>query len=212
LPGKEDEGTPNDNAPKQPIKKQGVRLSFTFDNDKPEQIVDASGYGNHGIPSGNLKPDKGQNNEPAKRFDGNGYIDLKKTQSLVFAGLAWTTDTVFKSDKPDGVIISVGGMSQGYSLRLENGKLVAGVSVNGSREEITSPEKVEGWTKASVKFTSDKKIELYVNDKKVAEKQLQSLVTKEPNFAYRIGATSDAKSNYPPFNGIISSIKLTAEK
>jgi arylsulfatase A-like enzyme len=194
------------------VKEPGVRLEFTFEKDSNVRIVDSSGKGNHGTVHGKLDVAKGKNGEPAKRFDGNSFIDLKKTPSLVFANLAWTTEVVFNSDKPDGVIIAVGGQSQGYSLRLEDSKLIFTTTVNNEQYQISSTEKAIGWVKAKAQFTSGKKFILFVDDKQVAEKQLSSLVPREPNIAYRVGADSDNQSKLPAFSGVISLIKLTAEK
>ncbi|MDR3181711.1 MAG: sulfatase-like hydrolase/transferase [Planctomycetaceae bacterium] len=207
LPGSEEEASPKINTV---INEPGIRLALTFEKDTAEQITDSSGKGNHGIPHGNLTADKGQAGEAAKRFDGNSFIELKKTPSLVFAGIPWLTEVVFKSDKPDGVIFAVGGKSQGYSLRLEDGKLVFAVTVDKERVQIASPEPVSGWVKAAAQFTEDKKFILSVDGKQVAEKQLLSLVEREPNIAYRIGADSDTETNVPAFTGVISSVKVTA--
>ena len=130
---------------------------------------------------------------------------------LVFAGLPWTTEVVFQSEQPDGVLIAVGGKSQGYSLQIENGKLVLTVTVNNERYRIASQEPVSGWVKATAQFTEDKKIVLLIHDQTVAEKQLSSLVPREPNIAYRIGADSDGQSTLPGFRGTISLVRLTAE-
>ncbi|MDR3232379.1 MAG: sulfatase-like hydrolase/transferase [Planctomycetaceae bacterium] len=207
LPEKENESGTKINTV---IKEPGIRLEFTFEKDNTEQITDSSGQGNHGIPHGKLTGGQGQNGEPAKRFDGNSFIELKKTPSLVFAGLPWLTEVVFKSDKPDGVLVAVGGKSQGYSLRLDGGKLVFTVTVDNERFQIVSPEPVSDWVKAAAQFTADKKFILFVDGKPVAEKQLVSLVEREPNFAYRIGADSDGEAASSAFTGVISSIKLTA--
>ncbi|MDR2755492.1 MAG: sulfatase-like hydrolase/transferase, partial [Planctomycetaceae bacterium] len=193
------------------IKESGNRLIFTFEKDTDKQIVDSSGKENHGIPHGNFVVDKGQNGEAAKYFDGKSFIELKKTPTLVFAEIAWTTEIVFKSDKPDGVILSVGGKSQGYSIRLENGILIFSVTIDGERYQVVTPEVVSGWVRVSGQFTPDKKLVLSVNNKIVAEKKLPSFVTIEPNFGYRIGKDSDNESTFPAFIGLISSVKLIAD-
>lgn len=194
------------------VKEPGNRLIFTFEQDTDKQIVDSSGKENHGIPYGNLVTSKGQNGEAVKYFDGKSFIELKKTPTLVFAEIPWTTEIVFKSDKPDGVILAVGGKSQGYSIRLEKGILIFNVTIDRERYQVVSPDAASGWVKVSGQFTADKKLVLSVNNKIVAEQKLPSFVTKEPNFGYRIGKDSDGESILPAFTGFISSVKLIADK
>ena len=204
LPGAEDDAFP----PIMVVDKPECRLAFVFDKDTTATINDSSGKGNHGSIVGTLVAVNGQNGEPAKRFDGKSWINLKKEPALNFANTPWTTEVVFNADEPNGVIIAVGGATQGYSLRLDEGKLVYSVTIQNTSREIAMQRSVSGWCKATVLLTADKKMVLYVGNRKVGEKKLPSLIPVEPNHAYRIGADSDGAKKSPNFVGVISSVKL----
>ena len=184
------------------------RLTYAFDKDSADVINDASGYGNHGSPVGKPVSDKGQNGEPAKRFDGKSWISLKKKTALNLANTPWTAEVVFKADEPNGVLVSVGGELQGYSLRLKEGKLVYTVTINRVAQTIAAEQPVSGWCKATAQLTADKKMVLYVGDRKVGERKLPSLIPAQPHNAYRIGSDSDVTKTPSNFVGVISSVKL----
>jgi len=184
------------------------QLTFTFDNDGASQIRDSSGKGNHGTPVGRLVAAVGENGEPAKRFDGRSWINLGRTPSLNFAFTPWTTEVIFRADEPDGVLISVGGATNGYSLRLEEGRLIYTVTIDGRSREIATQRPVSGWNKATMLLTADRRMILYVGNRRVGERSLPSLIPLQPNHAYRIGGNTDTAKNLPNFVGVISSVKL----
>jgi len=204
-----DSGLPEDENAPVVVDKPDNRLTFTFDKDEAAVIRDSSGKGNHGSTTGTLVADKGENGEPAKRFDGKSWITLKKTPALNLAKMPWTTEVVFKADEPNGVLIAVGGAIQGYSLRLEDDKLIYTVTVgNSTTREVVLQRPISGWCKATALLTADRKMVLYVNDRKIGEKNLPSLIPAQPNNAYRIGADSDGTKKSAHFVGVISSVKL----
>jgi len=190
------------------IDKPECRLAFTFDRDTAASIRDSSGKENHGSPVGTLVADTGPNGEVAKRFDGKSWITLKRTPTLNLANTPWTTEVVFKADGPDGVLVAVGGATQGYSLRLEEGRLIYTVTMRNNSHEIVVRRPISGWCKATALLTADKKMVLYVDNRKVGERSLSSLIPEQPNNAYRIGGDSDGTKNTPNFVGVISSVKL----
>ena len=202
LPGAEDEALVVD--------KPECRLAFVFDKDAAMSVNDSSGKENHGSVVGTLVPDKGQNGEPAKRFDGKSWINVKKTPALNIAKMPWTTEVVFKADEPSGVLIAVGGATQGYSLRLDEGKLVYTVTIRNESKDIAMQRPISGWNSVTALLTADKKMVLYVGRRKVSEKKLPSLIPGEPNHAFRIGADSDTSKKAPNFVGVISSVKLSS--
>ena len=208
-----DLGLPGDDEKTISVDKPECRLEFTFKNDNSLKITDSSGKGNHGTAQGTT-PTKGPDSEPALHFEGKSHIDVKKAPSLVFANIPWTTEIVFKADAPDGTLISVGGASQGYSIGLEDGKVVFAVTVDNETKKIAMQKPVSDWTKSdwckvTAVFTSDKKMVLYFDKRKVTELKLPSLIPVEPNIAWRIGGPSDPQSGLPWFTGTISSVRLS---
>ncbi len=188
------------------MEKPETRLDFTFDHDEGTKIVDSSGKENNGTANGTTA--ETVDGKPARRFDGKGFIDVKKSPSLVFARTPWTTEIVFQSEQPSGVLLAVGASAQGYSVELDKNRLVFSATVSGEIWRIISPEPVEGICKATAFFTADKKMILYQNGKKVGEQQLPMLVPSEPMVPWRIGAMTE--SGKSPFTGLIYSAKLSA--
>ncbi len=191
------------------VDKPESRLEFLFKKDAGTSVEDSSGKGNHGIGKG-IMFEKATDGALRCRFDGKSWIDVKKSPSLNFAKMPWTTEVVFKADAPDGVLISVGGDSYGYSLRLDGGKLVFTTTIDAESYRIVMQKPVDGQCKATALFTADRKMVLYVGSRKVGERKLVSLVPMTPNIAWRIGAPADVKSDLSPFTGLIDSVKLSA--
>ncbi|MDR1962408.1 MAG: sulfatase-like hydrolase/transferase [Planctomycetaceae bacterium] len=204
-----DTGLPVDENRVLEISDPGFRLIFDFKTDNGTKINDSSGKENHGISHGTVL-DQGENNQPARRFDGKSFIDIKKSPALNVAKIPWTTEIVFKPESPDGVLIGLGGPSQGYTLGLEDGRLIFTAVVDGESYKIATKNKVEGWNKVTALFTANRTMALYLGKRKVGEKKLPSLIPKDPNFAWRIGSSSDKETNGTGFVGLISSVQLSA--
>ena len=183
------------------VEQPECRLAFAFENDSDRKITDSSGKGNHGTPQGATVK--------SGRFDGKSWIDMQKSASLAFARTPWTTEVEFEAKAPDGILVSVGAESQGYSVALEKGKLVFSATIDGDPWRVTSPEPIVGRCKAMAVFTSENKMVLYVDGKKVAENKMPYLVPSEPAVAWRIGAYSNSETDRT-FNGVIFSVKLFA--
>jgi arylsulfatase A-like enzyme len=186
-----------------------LRLMLDFTKDEKNTIRDSSGKGNDGTNRGTVI-EQGQNNQPARRFDGKSIITLKKTPSLDPAKLPWTTEIVFKSDNPNGLLIAVGGESHGYSLLLEEGKPVFRITVAGDTQRLVSRKTVDGWCTLTAIFTTDKKMLLFMDGQLVGERNVPSLISTTPNHTFRIGADSYAPPIAPGFTGVMDSVKLYA--
>ena len=107
-------------------------LDYRFDKDEGDNVVDASGKGNSGRAK-NVALTEGREGRKARRFEGQGCIDVPKSPSLNPAVPNWTVEVVFKADAPDGILVAHGGGLFGYCLALEGGKPV--FTVVGQKQE-----------------------------------------------------------------------------
>ncbi|MDR1271044.1 MAG: sulfatase, partial [Planctomycetaceae bacterium] len=204
-----DLGLPDDENKVNEVIEPGPRLIFDFKQIDGTKITDVSGNSNHGVLRETILA-KGENNEPAGQFHGKNFIDVKKTPSINIAKIAWATEIVFKPESKNGILLVLGGLSQGYSLGLEDGCLVFTAVVDGESYKIATKKPVEGWNKATALFTANRTMALYLGNRKVGERKLPSLIPKEPNFAWRIGAAHGKEIDLHGFSGIISFVKLSA--
>ncbi|MDR2441405.1 MAG: sulfatase-like hydrolase/transferase [Planctomycetaceae bacterium] len=202
-------GLPDDENKTHEVTAPGSRLIFDFKQIDKTKMIDVSGNNNHGILH-KIVLDKGENGEPAGRFNGNSFIDVPKASSINVEKIAWTTEIVFKPESKNGILLVLGGPSQGYSLGLEDELLVFTAVVDGESYKIATKNPVEGWNKVTALFTKNRTMVLYLNNKKVGERKLPSLIPKEPNFAWRIGAAHGKKDDIHGFSGVISFVKLSA--
>jgi len=108
------------------------------------------------------------------------------------------------------VLVSVGANAQGYSLALEKGRPVFIATMNSEDYRLAAPKNVVGSCKLTAIFTAESKMVLYVNDEKVAERTLPSLIPVEPAVAWRIGALPSGDVGDSPFVGLLASVKLFA--
>jgi hypothetical protein len=204
-----DLGLPGDENKVNDVAELGPRLIFDFKQIDGTKITDVSGNGNHGL-SHAIIPDKGENGEPAVQFHGKNFIDVQKSSSINVAKISWTTEIVFKPESKNGVLLVLGGPSQGYSLGLEDGHFVFTAVVDGESYKIETKKPVEGWNKVTALFTANRTMVLYLGNRKIGERKLPSLISKEPNFAWRIGAAYGKEIDLRSFSGVISFVKLSA--
>jgi arylsulfatase A-like enzyme len=202
-------GLPDDENKVHEVAKPEPRLIFDFKQIDGTKITDVSGNGNHGVLH-KIVIGKGENGEPAGQFNSKNFIDVQKSPSINLAKIAWTTEVIFKPESKNGTLLVLGGPSQGYSLGLEEGRLVFTVVVDGNSHKIATKNPVEGWSKATALFTANRTMVLYLGNKKIGERKLPSLIPKEPNFAWRVGANHGKDIDLRGFSGIISLVKLSA--
>ena len=89
----------------------------------------------------------GREGRKARRFDGQGYIDVPKSPSLDPAVAGWTIEAVFKAEKDTGVILACGGVSNGYALHLVDGKPTLTVTVQKRATRIAAASR--SWASGS---------------------------------------------------------------
>lgn len=196
-------------------------LDYRFEGDKGDQgdrgdrgdrVTDASGLGNHGRANG-VPLATGRNGHRARRFDGNGWIEVPKTNSLDPSRGAWSVEAVVKAEAPNGVILARGGASQGYALFLDQGLPSLTVTVGNSATTVSGRESILGaWTTLAGVITQAQDLRLYVNGKLAGSAKLPGFIAKDPNDGMQIGADTGSpvvEYKHPgKFVGLIESVRL----
>jgi arylsulfatase A-like enzyme len=201
---------PGANARPAPKPLNAYVLDYHFDKDQGDTVVDASGKSNNGqAKDAPLVP--GHNGAKARQFNGQGYINIPKTQTLNPGVGSWTIETTFRPDKPDGILLAHGGASFGYCLTLESGKPVFTVVVGDSPTRIEAdPISTGDWTTLHASYT-EKEIALSMNGHSAQHASLPAPLNRNPNDNLQIGADLGSPilpNEPPPFTGLIESVKL----
>ncbi len=190
---------------------QGWVLEYRFDQDKGDEVRDASGKGNKGRASeALLTAEPGHQN--ARRFDGHGFIEVPKSSSLNPALRKWTVEVTLKAAAPDGVILAQGGASYGYCLALEKGHPVFVVVGAKQKTKVMGSQSTgDNWITLRASFDQDS-ISLVCDGAAPAQAKLVSPLAKEPHETLQIGddlGTAVMGEQKPPaFKGLISSVRI----
>jgi len=185
-------------------------LEYRFDKDSAGTVADASGKTGPGSLKGVTISD-GRNGSPAAKFDGQAYVEVPKSKSLNPAVGAWSIEAVFKSDKPDGVVLAQGGASNGYNLWLEDGKLRFTVVGSGQRSDVKSPATVTGqWVTVRAGFDASNAW-MSVNGETAIKSPLAQTIERMPADGFQIGADLGSQvlgEEHPHFTGSMESVRV----
>jgi hypothetical protein len=186
-------------------------LDYRFDRDEGDRVVDASKFANHGTARG-APLASGRDGRKARRFDGEGVIDVPRTSSLDPAVLGWAVEATIKADQDSGVILACGGASNGYALYLDAGRPAFTVKVQNAATRVNGPESVVGdWVRLSARITADQKVELLVDGSPVATGPLRAPL-RTPREATQIGADLGSQvldgREPPQFVGLVESVRI----
>lgn len=187
-------------------------LEYRFDKDEGDRVVDASGKKNHGTAKG-APLAEGRKDRHARRFDGKGYIEVPKSESLDPSEKSWTVEAVFKAEKPDGIILARGGATNGYCLHLEEGKPVFTTTSTNKASHVTAKQAVgSDWTTVTARITAGKELVLLIDGKEVARGKLHAFIARDPANTMQIGTDTGSKvvegKNLQNFVGLIESVRL----
>jgi arylsulfatase A-like enzyme len=201
---------PKKDGPRPPLK--AWVLEYRFAKDDGDKVVDASGNDNHGTAKGAPLVDS-RDGGKARKFDGDGYIEVPKSMSLDPSVAGWTVEVTFKADKPDGVLLARGGRTNGYCLHLEEGRPVFTVVSRNRASQVSAPQAVGGgWTKVTARVTADKQLLLLVDGKEAAKGKLNDFIRQDPSDSMQIGADTGSAvvegKKLPRFVGLIESVRL----
>jgi hypothetical protein len=186
-------------------------LEYDFDQDLGDEVVDATGRANHGQARG-CPQVEGRDGHAARRFDGQGVIDVPRSASLNPAVGGWTVEAVFRAHKEMGVVLACGGRSDGYALHLEQGKPAWTVVVQGQATQISGSQSVAGqWAQVRAQVRADQMLQLFVDGKLVAEGRLMGAL-RTPDEGLQIGGDLGSQviegRDAGPFVGVIESVRI----
>jgi arylsulfatase A-like enzyme len=190
-------------------------LDYRFDKDEGDKVVDASGKGNNGRAKG-VPLVEGREGRKARRFEGQGCIEVAKSPSLNPSVRSWTVEVVFKADAPDGILVAHGGATLGYCLALEGGKPVFTVVGQKKQTRVAAADTATGaWTTVRAEITLQA-LSLAANGAPPVRVPLKGSIVKEPKDTLQIGddlGSAVLKENKPPaFRGLIESVRLYSGK
>jgi hypothetical protein len=188
----------------------GIRLHFDFAKLEGDRVPDLSGYENHGRVHNAMLADW-RDGKKALRLQGDGWVEVPKSDSLNPTDIAWTAEAVFKSEKPDGMVLARGGKSQGYALWLKQGRPAFTVVIDGKPVTLEAKEAVTDRTTVIGTITSDRKATLHVDGRLAADAALPGLIPRNPSDTMQIGADlgSPVVEPAPPkFTGWIERVRL----
>lgn len=189
----------------------GWVLDYRFDKDKDDRVGDASGSGNDGRAQNAALAD-GRDGGKARRFAGDGYIQVPKSPSLNPAGKSWTVEAVFKSDTPDGIVLAQGGGNFGYCLAVRDGHptfIVVGARAPSG--VVVNEDVVGKWATVRASITPEA-VSLSLNGAPPIREPLKSPITRSPVESLEIGddlgTTVLGAKKLPAFRGLIQSVRI----
>lgn len=199
--------------PEPPAKRGRVFvLDYNFAKDAGDRVVDASGNRNDGLAKG-APLAVGRPGHRARRFDGQGFIEVPKSSSLDPSRGPWTVEIVLQAGQPNGIILARGGKSQGYALHLQDGKPAFSVCVQDKPVTVIGRKPIVGeWAHVAGVISGDQRAVLYVNGAVAAERPLPSFLPSDPNDTMQIGADNSStvtqQASPAKFVGLIESVRL----
>jgi arylsulfatase len=138
------------------------------------------------------------------------HLDREKSPNVNGRGFALTAD--FDAKGTDGVIVSQGGSTHGYSLFLAKGKLTFLVRVAGTPTTVATTESISGAHTAEVHLAVDGAVTLKLDGKQIAEGKAASALTAMPVDGLDVGSDSGGLvgdySEANSFNGTINSLRI----
>jgi hypothetical protein len=190
-------------------------LDYHFNKDEGDKVIDASGKANDGH-ARNVSLAEGREGRKARRFEGQGCIEVPKSPSLTPSVPNWTVEVVFKADAPDGILVAHGGASFGYCLTLEGGKPVFTVVGQKQQTRVAAVVMATGaWTTVRADILP-KALSLAVNGAPPVREPLKGGISKAPNDGLQIGDDLGSAvlgaSKPPAFRGLIESVRIYSGK
>lgn len=145
--------------------------------------------------------------------DSAAKVNFAKSQSLNPTGKPLAVSAWVNADRPDGVILSHGGPSQGYALLLRGGKPRFVVRSGGKVKQVTGKDDVVGkWIHLAGVLTADRRLVLYVDGQRAAAQRNAAFVASSPAQDLQIGADDGgAVGNYNSplgFTGRIDEVRV----
>ncbi len=187
-------------------------LKFEWDAQKTSAPRDRSGNGNTIQIEGTV-PRKSDAQGDFGKFDGQSFIHVPNSPALDFARTPLRVEVVLEPDCTDAVVLARGGVKQGFALFLRAGKPGFAVTIDGETYSALSDHPITGWTELRGRLTPYR-LELYVNDDRVATIPGPGLIPDNPRDAMQIGHDRDGKvlhETLPVFRGKMRRVSLWRE-
>ena len=186
-------------------------LDYKFNEDKGDSVADASGKSNRGR-ADNAPLTKSRDGAKARKFGGDGHLEVPKSPSLNPAGKNWTVEAVFKSDTPDGIVLAHGGGSYGYCLAIEDGHPAFTVVGRRTATHVVVNESVIGkWATVRAVITKSD-VTLTLAGAPPVRVKLSAALNKNPTEGLQIGDDLDTKvvsdKKLPAFRGLVESVRI----
>jgi len=164
-------------------------LHYNFARLQGGKVPDQSGQGHHGSVH-NAKIVRGDG-AGALALNAPGFVQVDPVPETLNPQLKPLTVGGFcRPHRPDGALVSFGGQSRGFCLYLQQGRPHLAVRSAGDLGVISGPRALtldEPVHLAGV-LTSDARLRLYVNGRRVAQGKAPDFLPGKPNESFMIGA------------------------
>lgn len=200
--------------PPKPVKVPlSLALHYTFDNIEGGTVHDKSGNNLHGVVHG-VEVAEGRRGK-ALSFDGKGFVEVPGSSKQFspahkpFAVGAWC-----RPASGDGVIISFGGQSHGFSLYLRGGVPHFAVMAGDAQAVVLVSRSVplDKWVHLLGELTSNSRLCLYVDGQLAGETKALGFIPVKPNEGCTVGADLHTLvGDYPAplhWQGLIDEVRL----
>ncbi len=169
-----------------------LALLYDFYGVEGADVPDGSGHRRTGkLEAGTIVQGR---EKPAVRFAGEGSITTSlNPQGLDFAGRPMTVGAMCKPSGPDGVIVSMGDASEGFSLYLRRGVPHFAVRTGGVLHQVAAPEAVDvdAWVHLAGVIDQNGELSVLVNTWPAARSE-GSLLARRPAEPLSVGADAGA--------------------
>ncbi|MCP4640029.1 MAG: sulfatase-like hydrolase/transferase [bacterium] len=189
-----------------------LALHYDFEGMTDGTVIDRSGKGHDGVCNG-LKPAAGRTGS-AGAFDGNACIHMQPGGEPDPSEKPFTVTAWVRPDAANGVIMSHGGQTQGFSLYLHDGVPYFTIRVHGDGSMVRGPSRLRTaeWVHVAAVLTEQAGLALYVNGERVATADPFDFVPVRPNEGLTIGADVGTPagdySKAPNWRGLMDDVRI----
>jgi hypothetical protein len=183
-----------------------LTLRYDFSKLDGDTLPDQSGKG-HAGKAQRVQRVKGRKSD-ALQLDGTGQVAAGSPRTLDPSKKGFTVGAWCKPEKADGVVLSMGGGAQGFSLYVKDGVPRFALRAGGKLFEAQAGPKipVNEWTHLAVMLHDNGDLQMLVNGKPAGSKKAQAIRSK-PHEGFTIGADpGGAVGDYTspmPWHGLI---------
>lgn len=185
-------------------------LQYDFFDVQGSRVPDGSGHGHAGsITAGTIVSGR---RKPAVQLGGAGMVATDSRERIGFAGRAMTVGAMCRPAAADGVIVSMGDSTDGFSLYLRDGAPHFAVRSSGELREVADPEPLDlgQWVHLAGVIDASGGLSLLVNAFPVAKLAGKGLPTHTPAGALVVGAEAGARVGFaaPRWQGLLEDVRL----